>query len=210
MRRILLALIATLVGFAVMPATADATPRPDEPSRSLQICEPHWFVSSVGPPFRGWICRPIPVLPRELPPDWPIPPECRCLYAIDLRVHDVLPASHANEIMSRVHLGLNYLGQAAVTSNPGQAAQLRNSAMSAFTLTAQILGGLRLPAARGGILDPSGTTFLPSPTPNPQQAADHLRSGITMLQQWIGNQDPELWDLIVPQFDSAYTLLAQH
>jgi hypothetical protein len=206
MRRILLAFVAALVGMAVLPAAADARPLPDTPT-SFRLCLPRYDPGSAGPPFVYWVCVPIPVL--VLPPGLPDPP-CRCPFAIDPGLNAVLPASLATTVMSRIHDGFNYLGVAAVANDPGQATQWHNTAMNAFVSAAQMLGGRALPAARAGFLDQSRNTFLPAPYPGPQQAADHLRNGMTMLQQWLVNQNPQLWDLVVPQFDNAYTVMTQY
>lgn len=208
MRRILLAIIVALFGMVAPPATADATPLPDR-TNSFWFCLPRFDPGTIGPPRIYWECHPIPVLVLELPPEIPDPP-CQCPFAIDIPLNVVLPASLASTVMSRIHDGFNYLGISAVTSDPGQATQWQNTAMNAFITAAQMLGGRALPAARAGFFDQSRNTFLPAPYPGPHQAADYLRNGMTMLQQWLVNQNPQLWDLVVPQFKNAYTTMAQY
>lgn len=208
MRRILLAMIVALVGMAAAPATAGATPAPDT-SGSFPYCQKQILPGHIGPPSFYWDCRAIPVLILELPIP-PDPPPCRCPFAIDLALVTVFPASQASAMTSRIHEGFNFLGLSEVTSDPGQATYWRNTAMNAFTAAAHMTGGRALPMARAGFYDQSRNTFLPAPSPGPQQAADYLRNGMTMLQQWLGNQNPELWDLIFPQFRNAYNVMVQY
>jgi hypothetical protein len=211
MRRILLAMVVALIGMVTLSAAADATPRPT-PSASFHFCL-SYVEQLAGPPRVVWDCRPTPLVERALPPGWPEPPPfplCDCPFAIELNLNVVLPASLASMVMSRIHEGFYYLGAAAVTSDPGQAAQWHNTAMNAFTTAAQMLGGRVLPAARAGFVDRSRNVFLPAPYPGPQLAADYLRNGMTLLQQWLVTQNPQLWDLVVPQLDNAYTAMAQY
>lgn len=211
MRRILLAMVVALVGVMTLPAAADATPRPNSPD-SFPFCLPY-VEQFAGPPRIVWDCRPIPLAERTLPPGWPDPPPfppCPCPFAIELNLNAVLPAGPASMAMSRIHEGFYYLGAAAVTSDPGQAAQWHNTAMNAFTTAARMLGGRALPAARGGFFDRARNAFLPAPYPGPQLAVDYLRNGMTLLQQWLVTQNPQLWDLVVPQLDNAYTAMTQY
>jgi hypothetical protein len=200
MRRILLALTAAALGLVAAPATADAGPQLTD-SASPRICLPRWS-ATTGPVFRYWVCLPLAAV---APPDRPDP--CFCPTAVDLGVQAVLPADLGNTVMSYVQNGLTGLGQAAIAGDAGQASQLHDAALSSFATAAGLLGGARLPRARAGYLDEHNGTFGPKPDPWQQRAADYLSNGITLLQQWIGNHNPQLWDLIVPQLDNAYGTL---
>jgi hypothetical protein len=171
------------------------TPANAQPHGSL-----YWCVKIDG----HIICAPVAI-------DWGWEWKCpQCGVLVDYGNDAIINPQVEGDITQHLGNGLQYLGQAALTTDKALQAKLRTEALNQANVAARLTGKSQLRVAQVGSVDRATMRFEPEPAPWLQAAGQDLADAVSLLQSALAN--PAAADryraAAAVQLDEAYNELA--